>query len=62
MKTGTFLERVKHNVEKWGRSAGRVEIQYEDARALISAAEALRKHEPDHRALKWLDAGQVIID
>lgn len=61
METGTFLDRVKHRVDKW-RASGSTAIDYEDAKALISCAEALRKYEPNHRALKWLDSGTVIID
>jgi len=61
MKIGTFLERVKRNTEK-ARAAGRVEIEWEDARALIAAAEALRKHEPRNRALQWLDSTGAIIE
>ncbi len=61
MKTGTFLDRVKHRADKW-RASGSTAVDYEDVKALIACADALRKHEPDNRALKWLDSGTVIID
>lgn len=61
LKLGTFLDRVRAHVDKWGREAGRVDVDYEDMRALIACADELRKHNPHHRALKWLDSGEVII-
>lgn len=61
-KVGTFLDRVKRNTDKWGRESGRVTIAYEDARALIRCAEELRKHDPRHIALKWLDSPGAILE
>jgi len=62
LRMGTFLDRVKQDTEKWGRQAGRVDIQYEDIRCLIACAEALRKHEPAHKALRYLDSQGAILE
>lgn len=62
MQTGTFIERIKRRCEKWGRQTGSISVDYEDVRALLSAAEALKKHEPHHIALRWLNSGVVILD
>lgn len=56
MQLVKIIERIRHRTEKWGRRCGRIEVDYEDARALLACVEALRKHEPNHIALKWLDS------
>lgn len=63
VRTGTFIERVKRNTEKARREQSvSVSVDYEDARALLACAEALKKHEPNHVALQWLHSGPVVFD